>query len=243
MAGHIDSAAEKAHNVLIEFEADEVKKAEMVKSWNSRKGAIDGLRENRQFILEVILVRHIENFLGYLASLLYEIFTQRPETLSSSEHIEISKVIKHDSIESLVREIAERKVESLSYSSFLDLVKFFNDRFHIKLADGLKLEKITHLIEVRNISVHNRCVMNQRFVSRLGLPASEIGKKKELYIDQIDELNDLVAELVKHIDRQSIASLNLKSLIFKKALKNRVKKVTDTFGSDAKTGTVLKGTG
>ena len=67
-------------------------------------------------------MRHVENFLNYLSSLLNEIFIQRPEILKSSEKIDLEIVLGHSSIEDLVQTIAERKVENLSYKSLIDLV-------------------------------------------------------------------------------------------------------------------------
>lgn len=128
----------------------------MEEKWSSRKGPADELKANRQLLIETILVRHIEDFINYLSAVLFEIFTTRPETLKSSDKVEVSKVLEHDSIESLVREIAENKVDSLSYSSFSKMSDFFEERFNIAIASKEDIESIKEFIEIRNIFVHNR---------------------------------------------------------------------------------------
>ena len=214
LVGHVDAAAERAHTVLVEVEDDQSKRDKMVEEWKGRRSAADSLRQNRQFFLEAIFVRHIENFLNYLSSLLYEIFVQRPETLRTSDKIEVASVLKHDSIESLVRDIAERKVEALSYSSFKDLTDFFEERFHITIADASTIRSLSEAIEIRNISVHNRCIINKRFVSRLALDDKQLGQKRELYIHDLDQLVPLLSRTARALDKIAATKLKLKGVRF-----------------------------
>src|SRR6056297_490597 len=96
LAGRADHVAKTAYTALLETQHDPAKKAEMEASWNNRRGAIDELKANRQLLLETILVRHVENFINYLSAVLFEIFTTRPETLKSSDKVEVAKVLEHD---------------------------------------------------------------------------------------------------------------------------------------------------
>ena len=214
LVGRAEHVARTAHTALLETEDNPTKRAEMEARWSSRKGPIAELKANRQLLLEVILVRHVENFINYLAGLLFEIFTARPETLKSSDKVEVAKVLEHDSIESLVREIAEQKVDSLSYSSFSKLVEFFQERFGINIADERDVLFIHEHIEVRNISVHNRCLINKRFVARTGGSASEIGKKKELFGKDLEALTPKLAQVVKSVDLAVRRKMKVKGVRF-----------------------------
>ncbi len=200
LVGHAEQVATTAHKALVDTEHDPIKRAEMERQWRERRSAVDELKANRQLLLETILVRHVENFVNYLAAVLFEIFTSRPETLMSSEKVEVSEVLRHTSIESLVREIAETKVDSLSYSCFGKLSEFFEERFRIKIANESELKLIHEYIEVRNISVHNRCYISRRFISRMNLKVSELGKKKYLYKQDLDVLIPTLAGVVEAID-------------------------------------------
>jgi len=186
----------------------------MEEKWNSRKGPVDELKANRQLLIETILVRHIENFINYLSAVLFEIFTTRPETLKSSDKVEVSKVLEHDSIESLVREIAEIKVDSLSYSSFSKMSDFFEERFKISLASKEDIQLIHEYIEIRNISVHNRCFINKRFIARTNIEHDNLGKKKELFSDQLDILIPKLAEIVKTTDVLIRRKMKVKGIRF-----------------------------
>lgn len=206
MASRMDDMSERAHQFLTKHDlAPERENKDPMKT---------ELRNNRQFFLEVILVRHIENFLNYLSELLYEIFTQRPETLKSSEKVELSQVLKFKSIDEFVLSAAERKVENLSYSSFKDLTDFFLEKFNLVLFEEKDMQKVTNAIETRNISVHNRCTINERYCIRTNEDLTKIGEMKELYIGDIDEINELLLKSVKDVDKQTKKKLNLKGIRF-----------------------------
>jgi hypothetical protein len=216
LVARVEVMAEKAHKVLHDIESDETRKGELKRQWEARRSMTDELRDQRQFFLEVILVRHVENFLSYLAALLHEIFTQRPETLRSSDKVEVANVLRHESIESLVREMAERKVESLSYSSFDDLAEFFRDRFNLDVVTAEELPLLKQAIETRNISVHNRCRINKRFVARTGCPMADLGKVRELYIHDLDQLVPALVTATKRLDQAAWKDLRLKGIRFAK---------------------------
>ena len=92
------------------------------------------------------------------------------------------------------------KVDSNSYSSFSNLVDFFQERFKIAIANELDIQLIHEYIEIRNISVHNRCFINKRFIAWMNLDASHFGKKNELYGEDLDVIIPKLAEVVKAID-------------------------------------------
>jgi hypothetical protein len=214
LTGMVEHNAQTAHNALIETEHDEQKKVERILEWEKRTSPVEELKKNRQILLETILVRHVENFLNYISSVLFEIFTTRPDTLKSSEKIEISRILEHDSIESLVRELAELKVDSLSYSSFSKLSDYFQEKFKINIATDDDFNLISTYIEIRNISVHERCHINKRFVKRLGLDPSEIGKIKELYMQDLDILIPRLAETVAFMDATVRDKMNVEGISF-----------------------------
>ncbi len=201
LVGRSEHVAKTAHDALISVEEDPEKKSAMEESWSLRKGAVDELKANRQLLIETILVRHIENFINYLSAVLFEIFITRPETLKSSDKVDVAKILEHDSIESLVREIAETKVDSISYSSFSKMSEFFEERFKISLASKEDIQLLHEYIEIRNISVHNRCFINKRFIARTNLESNNLGKKKELFSEQLNILIPKLSEIVKATDR------------------------------------------
>lgn len=210
MAGHIENVSKHAHDTLLKFTDDPDEKEKLKNDWDKRDSPIDELKEHRQFLMEVVLVRHVENYLNYLSSLLREIFLSRPEALRSSEKIELETVLRHESIDDLVRTITERKVESLSYSSFSELAEYFMEKFKITLVHEDDRPLIVDAIETRNISVHNRCILNQRFISRTGGSVDKLGQLRELWIQDIEKIAYKLAESVKAVDSDARKRLRVK---------------------------------
>ncbi|MGZ3524281.1 MAG: hypothetical protein ACXU9L_05770 [Thermodesulfobacteriota bacterium] len=169
----------------------------------------DVAKNNRQFFLETAVVRHVENYLNYLSSLLLEIFTQRPETLRSSERVEISSVLNFQSIPDLVRAFAERKVENLSYSSIADLCDFFRDRFKVELFSTGEMPAAVEAVETRNISVHNRCIINNRYVQKTRIDPAQAGKIKELFTKDLDRFVTVFLRSVKEVDKKVRSKLKI----------------------------------
>jgi len=213
----IDTSEEMVHKVLFEMEDDPIKKEHLKEKWEKRKDSVTTftLSEKQQFFLEVLLVRHIENYLNYLSSLLREIFIQRPETLRSSDKVELEAVLKHDSIEDFVKTCAERKVEGLSYSSLKHLQEYFADHFSLTFLSQADFPILNEAVEVRNISVHNRCIINKRFISKTGGSPSLEGTRKKLKVKYLEKIVILLIHSVNQIDRNARKKMRLKSKRFK----------------------------
>jgi hypothetical protein len=145
------------------------------------------------------------------------VFVARPETLRSSEKIDLETVFRHSSIDDLVKTIAERKVESLSYSSFGDLSNYFQERFSICLVPGTDMQLILEAIECRNISVHNRCVVNQRYLDRTKSKLYKLGEIRDLGIQEIENISVSLAQSAASTDKEARKSLALKAVRFGKA--------------------------
>jgi len=216
LVGSADHVVKIATEALISVTDSEEERRRM-KEKAHQPGPLDELKRQRQLILEIVLVRHIEAYLNYLAGLLFEIFTQRPETLRSSDQVEVSRVLQHKSIQELVHELAQRKVDSLSYSSFDDLAAFFSARFGLEIVQQDAVVTIKEAIETRNISVHNRCIVNERYVARTGADPGRIGKRRTLVIRDLDQLIPLLCQSVRSLDRAARKKLRLIGVRFKSA--------------------------
>lgn len=156
MALQIDGLAPAIHDLrmAVATNDEERKRAENLRAdW---RGPMSELAAHSQFFAEVFLVRHVENYLSYLSALLFAVFVERPEAMRSQEKVDLEFVLEHKSWESLVRGLAERKVDALSYASFDRLADFFNDHFHLSICSQKDRPIIMEYIETRNISVPRR---------------------------------------------------------------------------------------
>lgn len=212
MAAYLDKRAEadnelyKVHDEIkmeLSENLDLGKKRETEERRSKWKPMKDIVKENRQFFLETMLISHVNNYLNYLSSLLLEIFTQRQETLKSSEKIDIETVLNCESIGDVVKLFAEKKVEELSFASINELYDFFKLRFKLELfSDNLK-QKVIEAVETRNISVHNRCTINRRYIKKTGSDPRLIGSRKQLTVSELDEYIAIFLKSVRTVDQDA----------------------------------------
>lgn len=167
------------------------------------------LGAHTQILWEMLLCRHVDNFLSYLSGVLFDVFIARPEMLKSNGQIDIETVLAQSSIKDVVHILAERKVNELSYKSFKDLCAYFAKQgFAIGTDDDRS--RITRAIGVRNISVHNGCVINSRFVETVpGTSPGSVGQFLWLDINDVEPLAIVLGDLVKELDAQANSHFKL----------------------------------
>lgn len=214
MVAYIEETSERMLDTLVDGASDDEEYHRLMEERESWQGPAALLQKRQQFLFEIILVRHIENYLNYLSGLLFDIFTQRPETLKSSETITLETVLSHDNMDDLIRAVAQRKVESLSYQSFEDLVAYFTEHFGLALFPQPQAASVAEAVETRNISVHNRCIINERYVKKTSAPKSVIGSRRELSMEGLATLVPLLANGVRKLDGQARKKLKLRGTRF-----------------------------
>lgn len=173
-------------------------------------------RNHMPMMREFLLVRLVDNYQKYLADILFEIFLHKPELLRSDAEVKISAVLENESMEAFIRSYAEKKVEGLTRKSFVDIYEYFQKKLGIRLIDEKDLIKLA--IAIRNISVHNRCVINKRFIDQTGENPSNKGKVKEVANDLLKELLTVLPKSVISIDNQVRKKLKMKGKRFYQAL-------------------------
>lgn len=180
-----------------------------------RMGILQQLSVQRQNFSEILLSRHVDNFLTYLSSVLFESFIENPFLLKSNEKIDIKTILDQPTVEDIVRVIAEKKVESLAYSSFSDLSSYIHDKLSIAIADSSDYHAIVESIEDRNIIVHNRCTINSRYALRTKCDLEMIGLKRQLDISDIERKSMLLGYTAKSFDARLRRKIRIPTVRFR----------------------------
>ena len=217
MATRLDETRKIAMKALYEeYSHDKIKNKEKIIELEYENlhdsPMLDTLRNNRQLFVEIILSRHIDNYLNYLSEVLSEIYIQKPETLRSSEKIlSIDNILDHASIADLIKTVSEKKVESLSYKSFGDLYDFFYEKFKV---DIFMFDKdiIIEAIETRNIAIHNRCIINERYCIRTDTDYKNIGQLRTLGVKELDDIIPKINASILELDKNIRKKLKVKGI-------------------------------
>jgi hypothetical protein len=175
----------------------------------AKRGAQAALASFQRLELEFELSRSADNFLCYLSDLLGSVFLARPETLKSSETVRVEEILQHSTMNDLVRTLATRKVERLSYQGMKTLAEELETKMGFQLF-GCEhdLARAVRIVESRNLLVHNRGIVNEIFLSRTELPY-RIGQHLPLDHKSVGKDTDILASMVFDIDKRAAAKWSL----------------------------------
>lgn len=118
-----------------------------------------------ELIRVLALSQLVTIFEGYIFDVAHEIFVNRPETLRSSRELTADVVLNLNNKEEIIQHLADREIEDLQYKSITDVIKYFDKKFKITLgAERVPDGKVAEIVATRNIHVHNKGIVNQRYL-------------------------------------------------------------------------------
>jgi hypothetical protein len=121
-----------------------------------------------QLFTDMVLQRSVDNFLTYVVELVALIYTTRPEALRSAETVKVEEVLEYGTYDELIGFLVERKVDRLAYQSMRDLSGELGQSLNFPLFEGEDaLREAERIVEIRNLIVHNRTVVNPKFLRRV----------------------------------------------------------------------------
>jgi hypothetical protein len=213
MADRSDEAARIATQTLIKLAKTDEEKQKYERVAKERGSATKTLSSFRIVLLEMVHCRSVDNFLTYVSELLTLVFRTRPETMRSGDSEKLDYILQFQSMDDLVAAIAEKRVNDLSYEGIGKLSKYLEDRIGLELFTRQDdLERARYLVELRNLIVHNRGIVNQSFLSRLSHSNQKLGKVGEpidLNVDVVFDGCDFLVADAFDIDGRAAAKFGL----------------------------------
>ena len=206
MVAHIEESSQTIRRFLGKLESSQARGEK-----DRGKTPRDLLTHHRQLIAELLLTRHIDNLQTYLSSLLHEVLLGKPELLRSNEKVDVREVLEQESLDDVIRLIAERKVQSLTYESFSKVCSYFMDRTGLILFHEEDLPIIIEAIETRNICAHNGCVINKRYVARTQKSIELLGTRRQISMGEVEALAILLGRAVSRLDKFAAEKFDLET--------------------------------
>ena len=156
------------------------------------------LKKYTKELIEAFYVRLVDNFEVYLSDIVREVLRKKPEILRSRQQtVNMEYVLQFSSIEVLVQDIIEGKVNSLSYLGFAEIEKWYSEKgIPLAVSDEYRA-RMVEIIATRNIVVHNRSRIDDRYLMAVTNSTYRKGDMKKLdagaLLDAMDMLNAIVA--------------------------------------------------
>jgi hypothetical protein len=163
-----------------------------------------------------LVVNTANNFLCYLSEILQEVVRKRHEILRSSERLTTEEALQFSRLEDLVAFVADRKINELTYGGLRAMNEFVFDLLGVELF-GNEQERmlVTILVELRNVHTHNRGVINQLFLNRVGSLEYddfqfELNKRYHVDLDHLAKLARASIDVAERLDISLAKKFGLK---------------------------------
>jgi hypothetical protein len=164
-----------------------------------------------RLMTEMALSRAVDSYIAYLTELLSLIFRARPESLRSGEEVKLDFVLAHSTRAGLINALIDRKVNQLSYQGMRSLSQFLSRKLGFELFQSEEsLERAVLLVEIRNLIVHARGIVNETFVQRVAKPPVPCGNRIRLTINDVKAHIAFLTDSVSDIESRAHDKFGIK---------------------------------
>ncbi|HYI07802.1 MAG TPA: hypothetical protein VEK57_01920 [Thermoanaerobaculia bacterium] len=141
-----------------------------------------------QFTDETVLCRLVDAFHIYLADVIRLTLKHEPRLLRSNTVLKAEEILDYNSLDEIVEHLITKKVDELAYRGFHAVLEYVRKGMGatMSLSEDV-MSSATRAIAVRNIIVHNRGVVNQRFIDQTG--ASDVSPGSPYNVRTADVLS------------------------------------------------------
>ena len=171
----------------------------------NKEPAFGKLKSFAEYQSENMLIRFADNFLCFVSEIIQACIHKRPELLRSNEQVKVDEVLKFTSYRQLVSYLTDRKINELSYGGLKDIADYLMQRLGVPLVTSKEESALLNVgIELRNISTHNRGIVNDLFLRRLpevphGYNFTK-GKRFHAGYDELAPLANNMCAIAKRLD-------------------------------------------
>ena len=133
-------------------------------------------------MLELVAVRLSENFEIYLSDLLIILHLKQPD-LMSKERLSGKQILECKTYDNVLRALAEACVYDIIREGLETTQMAIKSKFKLKVFDEHSdIERVNRYNQERNLLVHNRGIVNKRFLSKVP-DASSYKEGERLTVD------------------------------------------------------------
>ena len=167
LAHRADKAALGASKALISYAKSDDERERYQSTIDNPSRTVKKFSEFGALNSRNLTVNIVEAFLWYISASIQSAMKKRPELVKSGESVKIEDIFEIRSKRDIVNYLIDRKINSLSYGGMSKIEKFISDSMGIALFPTNEDRELMQIfVEVRNIHVHNRSVVNKVFLGR-----------------------------------------------------------------------------
>ena len=160
-------------------------------------------------LLQMTLARVVDNYIIYFRDLLGLIYAARPETMKSAASNETYEfILEYSTMDDLIAALVAKRMEALEHQGLREFAAYF-ERLGFELFTPEALERLLQLTEQRNIIVHNRGMLNRRYIDTFGTDGDEVGQSLGMTLTDVNDAIDFLATQVTSVDEHASCKFGL----------------------------------
>lgn len=160
-------------------------------------------------LAQMIFCRFAESYLTYLTDLLALMFQARPELLRSGETERLDFILQYSNMEDLIRALAEKRVDRVSFKGLPDLITYFENKGLALFESPVEMSRANEITEIRNIIVHNHGIVSRIFKSRLPNYPAALDEPIKISMQEAGAAMGFTIKSVSNIDARAAEKFNL----------------------------------
>jgi len=167
-------------------------------------------RKHSQQFLEMFLARTVDNFQCYIVDLVREVLHLKPEILTNSQpSISMETLLNFSSKEEVVHHVIEKKVNSLAYQGFNELQDWCTERGIPIIPPAGKQYDLAEIIATRNIIVHNRGLVDEKYLKVVTNPSFKLGECRSLESTDFYDVSLVMGDCVRATDLAAVRKFKI----------------------------------
>jgi hypothetical protein len=165
------------------------------------KGLIEDYQTYPNFMCNLSLIYMVSLFEYYICDIIKYIYSKKIYILKTrKKELDYETMLSFNTMEELNEYIIEKEHETIGHKSYEDIKKYFMNKFKIDFTKLKNENLINPIFVTRNIIVHNRGVVNEKFLLKVQNSGYKLGDVVKINEDYLDKTLSLLRSLNFYID-------------------------------------------
>lgn len=168
LAHNADNASLNASKALLPLAKNDVEKRRLQDNIDNPERAVKKLYDFSTVNSKNLTTNIADAFLWFVSKSIQGAMRKKPEMVKSGESVKVEEIFNFSRKRDLIDYLIDRRVNSLSYGGMSKVESFINDSMGVTIFPDEEDRTLMQVfVEVRNIQVHNRGIVNRVFLSRV----------------------------------------------------------------------------
>lgn len=231
LAHHADKVSLTASKALISVGRSEEEIERLKANIETSDRAARKLSEFGSLNSKNLTTNVVDSFLWFISATVQSAMRKRPEMVKTGETVRIEDIFEFSSKRELTEYLIDRKVNSLSYGGMSTVERFISESMGVSIFPNESVRTLMRIfVEVRNIQVHNRGIVNRVFLGRVTQHDKfnfVEGKRAHLGFDELVDLTRVCVQTAIDLDMRTCKKFGIKQKRYSTWRKNTASQKPD----------------